>query len=292
MALDSSRHSPARHGTARHGLAGHGWARLDGRTPWCSLLLSLRAGALPSASPEGASLPKQVSPMLRGTAAAAARCLKVSGLVCWQYIPLRKDFFPYSSYFLIPQQCGFHISFGAGVILARGWESFWCSLSPSLQLRPEGGIDRARGGDPCPKPCCVPTSIPGLLGTWRRAKSRALPQLPSPGGPVVARPGEAVPHEGLGSALSSVTCRFCLPTGQPCSHYRQHRLAGTRALCKSPGFVSLLFHKAPPPGEAPARWQRSLGPAPCPRSTSQPRAQPELGHAEQSHSCQQLSSAQ
>lgn len=114
----------ARLGMARHSPAWLDWARLgstrlDGRTSWCSLPLSLRAGALPSASPEGASLPKQVSPMLRGTAAAAARCLKVSGLVCWPYIPLRKDFLPYPSYFPIPQQCGFHVSFGAGVILAE-----------------------------------------------------------------------------------------------------------------------------------------------------------------------------
>lgn len=46
------------------------------------------------------------------------------------------------------------------------------------------------------------------------------------------------------SGLCSVTSRFCFPTGQPCSHYREHRLAGTRALCKSPGFVSILFNKS------------------------------------------------
>lgn len=67
-----------------------------------------------------------------------------------------------------------------------------------------------------PRAVLCPHIIPGLLGTWRRAKSRALPQLPSPGRPVVARPGEAVPHEGLGSALSSVTCRFCVsPQANP-----------------------------------------------------------------------------
>lgn len=50
-------------------------------------------------------------------------------------------------------------------------------------------------------------------------------------------------REGLGPSLSSVTSRFCLLTGQPCSHYCEHRLAGTRALCKSPGFVLLPLNK-------------------------------------------------
>lgn len=52
-----------------------------------------------------------------------------------------------------------------------------------------------------------------------------------------------VHREGLASSLSVVTSHFCLLTGQPRSHYREYRLAGTRALCKSPGFVLLPLIK-------------------------------------------------
>lgn len=87
-----------------------------------------------------------------------------------------------------------------------------------------------------------PHAQPRLLGTWRKGKNRALPNLRSSGLKELWWQGqdEAVHCSGL----CSVTSRFCFPTGQPCSHYREHRLAGTRALCKSPGFVSILFNKS------------------------------------------------
>lgn len=87
-----------------------------------------------------------------------------------------------------------------------------------------------------------PYAQPRLLGTWRKGKNRALPNLRSSGLKELWWQGqdEAVHCSGL----CSVTSRFCFPTGQPCSHYCEHRLAGTRALCKSPGFVSILFNKS------------------------------------------------
>lgn len=99
-------------------------------------------------------------------------------------------------------------------------------------------------------PCSCPMAVGHLEKDFR--KSRAFPELLSSACGGMAR-GEAVQHEGLGSSLRSVTSRFCLLTGQPCSHYCEHRLAGTRALCKSPGFVSLPLNKQ---YVFPARWCR------------------------------------
>lgn len=78
-------------------------------------------------------------PMFRGAAAAAARCLKVSGLVCWQYIPPAEGLpslpllFPNPSATWISRQFWCWCDSGP-----RLRESFWCSLSPLLQPRPHG----------------------------------------------------------------------------------------------------------------------------------------------------------
>lgn len=96
---------------------------------------------------------------------------------------------------------------------------------------------------PMPEQCSVLMPSPGCWARGGRARTEPFPTCPLlPGLKELWWQGqdEAVHCSGL----CSVTSRFCFPTGQPCSHYREHRLAGTRALCKSPGFVSILFNKS------------------------------------------------